>query len=221
MPRDWRKFWAEQADPRHPHSSDLLVNHGGELALVCGETAGKRVLECGCGSGMLFDVMGLQHAAAYRGVDFSEKMLAVFRATHPGVEVVCADASSYVDQERYDLIFSNQMVQYFTREMFRRHLANARRMLAPGGRLVVGSIPWRGARNAFYLQAYSPAGRRGLLRRLAVLARAYVGIDQIGRWYSYRECAAVAHHHGLAVAYFGCLQFPYRFHVRLDDPARV
>jgi SAM-dependent methyltransferase len=221
MARDWRRFWAEQADPGHPYSSDFLVNHGGELALVCGDTAGKRVLEFGCGSGTLFDVMGMQNTGSYRGVDFSEKMLAVFRATHPTVEVVCADAPSYVDQKQYDLIFSNQMVQYFSTEMFRRYLANTRRMLAPGGRLVVGSIPWRGARNAFYLQAYNPDSRRGLLQRLAVLARAYVGIDQIGRWYSYRECAEAARRHGLTIAYFGCLQFPYRFHVRLDDPARA
>jgi SAM-dependent methyltransferase len=221
MARDWRKFWAEQADPRHPHSADFLVNHGGELALVCGDAAGKRVLEFGCGSGVLFEVMGLRHAASYRGVDFSAKMLAVFRATHPSVELVCADASSYADEGQYDLIFSNQMVQYFTPQMFRRHLANTRRMLAPGGRLVVGSIPWRGARNAFYLEAYEPGRRHGLLRRLTALACACVGIDRIGRWYSLRECAVMARRHGLAVAYFGCLQFPYRFHIRLDDPARV
>lgn len=221
MARDWRKFWADQADARHPHSSDFLVNHGGELALVCGDTTGKRVLEFGCGSGELFDSMGLKDAGSYRGVDFSEKMLAVFRTTHPSVAVVCADASSYVDEQQYDLIFSNQVVQYFSAEMFRRHLANARRMLAPGGRLVVGSIPWRGARRAFYLQAYNPDARRALLWRIAVLARAYAGIDPIGRWYSYRECAAAAQRHALTIAYFGCLQFPYRFHVRLDDLTRA
>lgn len=221
MARDWRKFWAEQADPRHPYSADFLVNHGGELALVCGDAAGKRVLEFGCGTGTLFEVMGLQNAGSYRGVDFSEKMLAVFRATHPNVDLVCADASSYLDQSQYDLIFSNQMVQYFSPEMFGRYLGNARRMLAPGGRLVVGSVPWRGARNAFYLQAYNPDSRRGLLRRLAVLARARVGIDQIGRWYSYRECAELAQRHGLTVTYFGSLQFPYRFHVRLDAQPRA
>jgi cyclopropane fatty-acyl-phospholipid synthase-like methyltransferase len=221
MQRDWRKFWAEQSDPRHPYSADFLVNHGGELALVCGETTGKRVLELGCGSGTLFDVMGLEKASLYRGVDFSAKMLAAFLSTHPTVDVACADASSYVDQGQYDLIFSNQMVQYFSAKMFRAHLANARRMLSPGGRLVVGSIPWRGARNAFYLQAYDSGSRRRRLRQLAVLARAYIGIDQIGRWYSFRECKAEARRHGLTVAFFGCLQFPYRFHLRLDDPARA
>jgi hypothetical protein len=101
--------------------------------------------------------------------------------------------------------------------MFRRHIASARAMLAPGGRLLVGSIPWRGARAAFHLQAANPASTQSLLRRLAVLARSYAGIEPLGYWYSYRECTAAARRHGLTPTYFGCLHMPYRFHVRMDD----
>jgi SAM-dependent methyltransferase len=221
MSRDWKLFWAEQNDPRHPKAADFLPHHGGEFALVGIDPAGKRVLELGCGSGSLFEAVGFDRANSYRGVDFSDKMLEVFRATHPGVDVACADASSYVDDSRYDLIFSNQLAQYFTRNMLARYVANARRMLAPGGTIVIGSIPWRGARAAFHLQSYWPAGERRPIRGVVALVRSYFGVDRIGRWYSYRELAQVSRKHGLAVTYFGCLKLPYRFHVRMDDSTHV
>ena len=219
MFRDWKTFWANEDDPRHPHSGQFFAEHGREFTFVCGDPRGKRVLEFGCGSGALFSPMGLERAASYRGVDFSEKMLAVFRAAHPNVDLVCADATAYSDGARYDLIFSSSMVQYFSREMFRRHIATARALLAPGGRLLIGSVPWRGARAAFHLQAYSPPAERRVLRGLAVLACSYAGVDRMGRWYSYRECTAAATRQGLTATYFGSLLLPYRFHVRMDDTA--
>jgi SAM-dependent methyltransferase len=217
MPRDWNVFWTQQDDPRHPHSAEFFASHGREFTLVCGDPTGKRVLEFGCGTGALFSPMGLERARSYRGVDFSAKMLAVFRAAHPGVDLLVGDATSYNDGAQYDLIFSSSLVQYFSYPMFRRHIASARAMLAPGGRLLVGSIPWRGARAAFHLQAANPASTQSLLRRLAVLARSYAGIEPLGYWYSYRECTAAARRHGLTPTYFGCLHMPYRFHVRMDD----
>src|SRR5438045_7727855 len=110
MSRDWKEFWANQDDPRHPRNSEFFVDHGREFTLVCGDPTGKRVLELGCGTGSLFDPMGLGRAESYRGVDFSEKMLAVFRATHPAVDLVCAGASRYVDGAKYELIFSSALV---------------------------------------------------------------------------------------------------------------
>lgn len=221
MTRDWKEFWAGQDDPRHPHSADFFRSHGREFALVCGDPTGKRVLEFGCGSGALFGPMEFDRARSYRGVDCSEKMMAVFRQHHPYVDLRCADATSYRDDSQYDLIFSSSLVQYFSYAMFRRHIANARTMLAPGGRLVVGSVPWRGARVAFHLQSANPASTQSMIKRLAVLARSYAGIESLGYWYSYRECTATARRHGLTPTYFGCLHMPYRFHVRMDDIAHA
>src|SRR5271170_6590974 len=201
MMRDWKLFWSDQNDPRHPKTADFLLRHGREFTLVGVNPTGKRVLELGCGSGSLFEIIGFDQAKCYRGVDFSEKMLATFRSTHPAVDVSCADASSYIDDSKYDLIFSNQVVQYFNRGMLKRHVANAHTMLAPGGTIVIGSVPWRGARAAFHLQSYNPGSERHLLRGLLVLARSYVGIDRIGYWHSYREFARIAKQHGLTVTY--------------------
>jgi SAM-dependent methyltransferase len=219
--RDWKLFWSDQNDPRHPKTADFLLRHGREFTLLGVEPTGKRVLELGCGSGSLFEAIGFDRARCYRGVDFSEKMLAAFRATHPGVDVSYGDASSYIDDSKYDLIFSNQVAQYFSRSMLARHVANAHTMLAPGGAIVIGSVPWRGSRAAFHLQSYNPGSDRRLIKALAVLARSYVGVDRIGRWYSFGEFTRIAKKHGLTATYFGCLQLPYRFHVRMDDMSQV
>ena len=221
MTQDWKLFWADQNDPRHPKTPDFILSHGHEFTLMGVNPVGKRVLELGCGSGALFEVVGFDRADRYRGVDFSETMLAAFRATHPGVDVSCAEASSYIDDSKYDLIFSNAVIQYFSRSMLRRHVANARRMLAPGGMIVIGSVPWRGARVAFHLQSYSPASARRLMKGLAVLVRSYLGVDRIGYWHSYREFARLAKTRDMTVSYFGCLKYPYRFHVRMDDTSQV
>ncbi|MGO9934865.1 MAG: class I SAM-dependent methyltransferase [Steroidobacteraceae bacterium] len=221
MMQDWKLFWADQNDPRHPKTADFLLSHGGEFTLMGVNPIGKRVLELGCGTGALFEVIGFDQAKSYRGVDFSAKMLATFRSTHPGVDLLCADASIYSDDSKYDLIFSNALIQYFSRSMLRRHVANIRTMLATGGTIVIGSVPWRGARAAFHLQAYTPASERRLIKGLAVLARSFVGIDRIGYWHSYREFARIAKKHGLTASYFGCLRLPYRFHVRLDDDTQA
>lgn len=219
MKPDWKLFWAAQQDPRHPAASNFLVSHGGEFALMGVNPTGKRVLELGCGSGSLFEVVGFDRAKSYRGIDFSEKMLDGFRSTHPHVNVKCADASTYIDDSKYDLIFSNALIQYFSRTMVAKYLANARAMLAAGGTIVIGSIPWRGARVAFHLRSYYPASEMHVMKRLAVLARSYAGIDAIGYWHSYRQFSKLAERHGLTATYFGCVQYPYRFHARMDDTA--
>jgi SAM-dependent methyltransferase len=217
MSRDWNKFWNQQADPRHPKGiPDFFLTHGRELSLVVGDLAEKRVLELGCGSGSLFSTIGFDEAISYRGVDFSDSMLAAFRASYPSVDTVTADASSYCDGAKYDVIFSNAVVQYFDRRMLRDHIANAHRMLASGGKLIVGSVPWRGARASFHLQSYAPPGGRRFIRALAVLGRSYFGIDPIGHWHSYRDFHLAARAHGLTATIFGCVQYPYRFHVRME-----
>lgn len=221
MTRDWKAFWAGENDPRHPKMPNFLVRHGREFALMGVDPIGKRVLELGCGPGSLFEIIGFDQAKSYRGVDFSEAMLATFRATHRGVDVLCAEASSYSDDSKYDLIFSNAVTQYFSERMLASHLSRARAMLAPGGSIVIGSVPWRGARAAYHLQSYYPGSEPRLIRRLAVLARSYLGVDQIGYWHSYRAFSRFAKVNRLTATYFGCLQYPYRFHARMDDTSQA
>jgi len=124
---NWKEFWRNKIDPQHRWDNpEHYAQYGRELSLIVGNSSGKRVIELGCGSGSLFVPMGFDRARAYRGIDFSESMLGKFQEAHPQVTLVCADASSYCDDQKYDLIFSNGVAQYFDKSMFRRSISNAR-----------------------------------------------------------------------------------------------
>lgn len=219
MRRDWRAFWSRQEDPRYgTEQADFARNHGREIAILLGDAAGKRILELGCGSGTLYGTLGFDRARVYRGVDFSQSMLDAFRATHAGVDLICADAASYRDSNRYDIVFSNQVVQYFDRHMFEAYVANARAMLAPAGRLLICSTPWKSARATYHLQPV-PGSRRPHLRQSILLALSYLGGDKIGNWYSFADFRRVARLNGFDTQFFGCLHYPYRFHAVFDVSA--
>lgn len=212
MRRDWRAFWSRQEDPRYgTDQADFARNHGREISILLGDPAGKRVLELGCGSGTLYHILGFDRARSYRGIDFSQSMLDAFGTAHPGVELICADAASYRDSNQYDIVFSNQVVQYFDRKMFASYVSNAQAMLAPAGRLVVCSTPWKSARAVYHLQP-APGSRGRYLRQLSLLALSHVGVDRIGNWYSFGDFRRVARLNGFDTQFFGCMHYPYRFH---------
>lgn len=216
MRRDWRAFWSKQEDPRYgTDQADFVRNHGREISMILGDVAGKSVLELGCGSGTLYPMLGFDRSRVYRGIDFSQSMLDAFQVARPGVETICADASSYRDSSQYDIIFSNQVVQYFDRAMFERHVANARAMLAPRGRFFVCSAPWKSARSSYHLAPTNGVGTR-YARQLILLCLSYAGVDRIGNWYSFGDFRRVARLNGFNVQFFGCLHYPYRFHAAFE-----
>src|SRR5262245_57935489 len=105
---DWRSFWRQQTCPHHRSDSPEYYDmYGRELSFLVGDTTRIQVLELGCGAGSLFSSIGFSQAPTYRGVDFSDKMLDVFRTKYPDVDLICADAATYCEDKAYDLIFSN------------------------------------------------------------------------------------------------------------------
>ncbi len=212
MHRDWQVFWSRQHDPRYgTDDPEFIRNHGEEIAILLGDLEDRRVLELGCGSGTLYRALGLQRTQAYRGVDFSQSMLDEFRGHEPDVQVLCADAASYRDSDQYDVVFSNQVAQYFDRTMLERHLANACAMLAPGGRILLCSVPWKNARAAYHVPS-TPGNLLRYARGWCRLCLSRLGVDRLGHWYSFRDFRRLARAQGLEVRFFGCMHYPYRFH---------
>lgn len=212
MGRDWRAFWSRQEDPRYgTDQADFARNHGREISILLGDPTEKSVLELGCGSGTLYRILGFDRSRTYRGVDFSQSMLDAFGAAHPGVNLICEDASTYTDSNLYDVVFSNQVVQYFDRRMFERYVSNARAMLAPAGKLLICSTPWKSARAMYHLQK-THGSMKPSLRQLSLLALSHAGVDRIGNWYSFDDFRRAAALSGFDAQFFGCLHYPYRFH---------
>ena len=131
----FREFWANRTDPMsRSDSPEFLRLVTSELKLLFGERAPVSVLEIGCGNGRLFDLFGFS-PRFYRGVDFSPRMLEVFRQNHPEVDLVEAEASSYAEDRTYDLIFAHDVISHFSPAMLaqplpQRPLDDARRIPA-------------------------------------------------------------------------------------------
>jgi SAM-dependent methyltransferase len=207
----WKKFWEGRSDAAHPEKSqEFYTLHGAELRLLFSGASLERVLEIGCGAGELFGYLGIE-PDNYRGVDISRRMLGAFREKHGDLDLVLQNGDVYEDNGQYSLIFSNQVLQHFTQDMFERHIAASVRMLAPGGRLVCASLPWKALR-ADYSLGDTFTGRAGMLKRLAIYLRRCLPDNPMGRWYSWKEVETVAEKNGLTSMFFGSLKMPYRFH---------
>jgi SAM-dependent methyltransferase len=120
-----------------------------------------RVVDVGCGAGRAVAEMNERGAKAI-GVDASERMLEVARWRWPGVDVRVADAC--------DLPFADgELVGYRADKVYHeledpaRAGAEARRVLAPGGRAVLIDLDW----DAIIIDSADPA-----LTRTIVHARA-------------------------------------------------
>lgn len=214
----WQRFWKDRNVAGHSHDeAEHYTSHGNELKVLFGARAPQAVLEIGCGDGVLFDHLGFAQAREYRGVDFSEAMLDVFRQRRPGVSLVCGSGHSYRDDRKYDLIFCSQVVQYFNPAMLDEYFGNAAAMLAEGGRVVCASVPWRPLRRRYLMGQFS-SRKRSAAWSLMHYAR-HLKSDSMGHWYDWQDLQRPAAAHGFVAKFYGSLYYPYRFHAVLQRGA--
>jgi len=157
----------------------FLATHGREvtprhvkLLQIAGIRPGERVLDVGCGRGELVCQAVLAGAAA-RGIDYSADAIALCRearetyteAERARMAFEQVDANAPLGEENaYDVVFFVDVAEHLYPEELHRALLSIRRVLRPGGRLILHTAPnvW------FYRYAY-PVIRRlfPLIRRLS------------------------------------------------------
>jgi SAM-dependent methyltransferase len=222
---EWfRSYWRDMTTPEHLlNTESFLSAHAQEVSSFAGDRAQGWVLEIGCGNGVLFQYFGFD-PARYRGVDLSESMLGIFAGRGPSLDLVLADGSSYFTADRkYNLIFSTGVVQHFDASMLASHLENARKMLAPGGQLLLGAVPdrrylWR------YLGGLSHGARVWSPMAFArnVMQGQLGTRNGLGHWYTRQQLERLAAQHGFAAEITRSRAYPHCVHVLLTavgDPA--
>jgi len=94
---------------------------------------GRRILDAGCGVGMY--VRAFRHFSAdVHGLDIDVERIAQSRLDLPGLVVASVEALPYPD-ESFDVVLSHEVIEHVTDD--RRTIAEAVRVLRPGGRLVL------------------------------------------------------------------------------------
>jgi len=105
--------------------------------------AGRHLVDVGCGRGELL-AQAVARGARATGVEYSEDAAALARATAPGAEVVLADARALpLPDACADACALLDVVEHLTAPELERCLAEVARVLRPGGRLLVHTMPQR------------------------------------------------------------------------------
>ena len=139
----WREFWdsAHSIYVSDRHKDAHYRDVAGQLAaFVPGPDA--RVLDYGSGEAIHADMVAARAgqvllcdaAASVRAA------LAARFAGNPKIKVLAPDEVERVPDASLDLVFANSLVQYLTEAELDRMLALWRRLLAPGGTLIVADV---------------------------------------------------------------------------------
>lgn len=141
--RDWTEFWDQ------PHSIYVNARHfdvhyrdiaQGIIALLPGPTA--RVLDYGCGEATHADLVAA--ASAELVLCESAPSVRAKLSRHFGdnrkISVLAPDQVERLPEASIDLLVANSLVQYLTPAELDRLLAVWRRLLAPGGALIVADV---------------------------------------------------------------------------------
>lgn len=140
---DWRSFWdSEHSIYVNARHKDVHYREIAEqiAAFVPGPTA--RVLDYGSGDAVHADlpaavaaeVLLCDAAPSVRGA-----MAARF-AANPRIKVIAPEEVSELPDGRLDLIVSNSVAQYLTQAELTKLLALFRRLLSPGGTLIMADV---------------------------------------------------------------------------------
>jgi SAM-dependent methyltransferase len=173
---DWRSFWDSapsiyvSARHKDAHYRDIAD----EIAALV-QSPSARVLDYGCGEALHADRMAAR-AADVLLCDFAPNVRAAIVtrfAGNPRIKVLAPEEVEKLPERSVDLIVANSLVQYLTAADLDRLLALWRRLLAPGGALIVADVipPEVGAASDVVALLRYAARNGFLLAALAGLAR--------------------------------------------------
>lgn len=208
----WYKMWKDAQSPftreLNPSYRDQFTK---EILILLGDATGKKVLEFGCGTGLSFKDYGFDKSD-YLGVDFSDSMLSVFKSNHPEAKLQQSPAEDFKINEKFDLIFSCQMIQFLTLNKLSVHVSNMKSMLNSNGKIILAAIPWKAAKLSYLRNDH------GTGRSILELIKLYLKgncVSPMGYWYSMRTFKKLAKKYNLNYTVYGSLHYHYRMHVVL------
>ena len=103
-------FWnANLYDSKH----DFVFKYGEDLVKLLNPQKGERILDLGCGTGYLTNLIA-QSGADVVGVDNSEAMIAKAKQAYPDISFKVMNAEDFNFENKFDAIFSNAVLHWVT-----------------------------------------------------------------------------------------------------------
>jgi len=154
--KTWNEIWCERQLQGLYHSEDICLqdlifadgfdtktgkvnsedwaHHIREISKKIDLTRGDSIFEIGCGSGAF---LYLWYNEGYRvgGIDYSENLIQIANQAMKGVNFLVSDANKVDTEERFDVVLSNSVFQYFrnysyAKEVIERMILKARKTIA-------------------------------------------------------------------------------------------
>ncbi|GAA1277949.1 class I SAM-dependent methyltransferase [Sphaerisporangium rubeum] len=108
--------------------------HGAPLIELLDPQPGERILDLGCGTGVLTADIAARGTTVL-GMDGSAAMIEVALRHHPGLDFIVGDGANFRLLDTYDAVFSNAALHWMGRDPD-AVIRCVRTALAPGGRFV-------------------------------------------------------------------------------------
>jgi ubiquinone/menaquinone biosynthesis C-methylase UbiE len=127
----YEELWAALPDELDPPDWELRREF-----LLDELRSSDRVLDLGCGEGAFTD-LAAQAGGRAVGADVAEAALDRARARHPGLEftLLAIDGPLPFEDSEFDLVWASEVIEHVADTA--RWLSEVRRVLVPGGRLLV------------------------------------------------------------------------------------
>jgi 2-polyprenyl-3-methyl-5-hydroxy-6-metoxy-1,4-benzoquinol methylase len=220
----WKNFWENQSTPLHRYNTpEWYDRYAREINLILESVGyqGGACLETGCGNGALFDSLNI-NKTDYVGTDLSDTLLDIFRANHPELKLVCTDSAGFVTPQKFSLIFSNGVIQYFNVPQLDEYVRNSLSMLDSTGILVLGNILWKDLKGRSFAtgsgELVGSKVRPSLLKAAKFQVRELMGNSLMGHWYNPRDLQKYCGNE-VEMQVFGSLFHPYRISIVLKKSA--
>jgi len=127
--------WSERAATYDRVTGQVTAEVAGDLLDAAAVGEGTRVLDVGCGTGIVTAAAAARGARAI-GADVAEGMLAVARERHPDLEFVAADAEALpFAPGAFEAVVAGLVVNHLPTPQ--RAVTEFARVLGPGGRVAV------------------------------------------------------------------------------------
>jgi trans-aconitate methyltransferase len=139
----------------------FVYNYGEDLINLLDPKRNERILDLGCGSGQLTFKIN-ESAKEVIGIDKSPEMIQDAKSKYKNIEFKVADASNFMFNEKFDVIFSNATLHWVTD--YKGAIESMFKNLNPNGKIVL-EFGGKGNVQTIVNQLRSSLDKRGYLEQ--------------------------------------------------------